>query len=253
EVTAELLRLARALAPDDPLVGAEVRALRRGSALDAGLPLRKVDGPHAVAAPAGAERPAAELLKTLGLLSMRYERELRRGAAPAPLRAVLLPPGASPSDVAAAWDADLGLLLVRDGATGLGWDLAHAVARAVVAQAYGAPPPWVEVGLATALAAPASAEDPPGLKEVLAAAPSWDADAWRTLLAMGRGPLLGNTLARAKAWALVAYAQRHPPAWQVVQRILDRTAKGEAATWPDDAPVDLGSLDAQIAAGGRRR
>ncbi|MCO5172017.1 MAG: tetratricopeptide repeat protein [Planctomycetes bacterium] len=253
EVVADRLRLARALAPTDPLVLAEARALRRATALEAGLPLRRAEAPHVVLAAAGAERPAGDLLKTLGALSLRYERELRRGAPPVALRAVLVAAGAPGLEgAAAAWEPEQDVLLVREG-TALGWDLAHAVARAFVARAYGAPPAWLEVGLATTLAAPASAEDPPGLKEVLAAAPSWDADAWRNLLTMARGPLVNNTLARAKAWALVTYAQRQASAWDVVGRLLERAARGEAAAWPDDAPLDLASLDAQIAAGGRRR
>lgn len=250
------LNVARALSPGDPLVQAEARALQRALKLEAASPTWAAEAPHAVMGPAGAEKGAADLLKTLGALSLRYERSLRRTGPAAPLVAVLVPAQAPASllarDTAAAWDPALGVVLVREG-TSLGWDLAHAVARAFVAGAYGSPPPWLESGLTTTLAAPAAAEDPPGFKEVLGSAPVWDADGWRGLFGMELEPLRNNTLARAKAWALINYAQRQAPTWRVIAQLLERLSKGEPVAWPADAPIDLGALDAQLGTGFKRR
>lgn len=256
ELVTTPLDVARALSPGDPLVQAETRALQRGLKLDASSPTRVTEGPHAVMAAAGADKGAADLLKTINALSLRFERSLRRPTSTAPLVAALLPAqapaGLLARDSTATWDPTLGLILVREGAS-LGWDLAHAVARAFVARSYGTPPPWLESGLSTTLAAPAAAEDPPGFKEVLGSAPVWDAEGWRGLFAMELGPLRNNTLARAKAWALLNYAQRQAPSWKVITHLLDRLTKGEPVSWPSDAPIDLGSLDAQLGTGFRRR
>lgn len=249
----EALRVARALGPGDPLVRANERVLLRALAVDAATSVRHVDGGHAVLATQATGAQAKDLHRTMATLVLRFERELRRGAAGPPLVAALLPARGGPVafDGAARWDADLGMILVREG-TSLGWDLALATARAYVARTFGAPPPWLEAGLTAALAAPAAAEDPPGYKEVLADAPPWGAAEWRALLAMPRGPLVANTLARAKAWALVTLSQRQAPSWQVINRLLDLAARGEAVDWPENAPIDLGALDAQIATGLRR-
>lgn len=244
------LRLAEALAPDDALVRLEAAALRRGLRLDASLPWRLVVGPHVLLA-SGPEHEAAarEMGKALEGLVLRYEQETReerpdhRPLAVALVDAQLLEGWGTRGE--ALWDPALGLLAARTTA-GLGWDVAFAAAEGFVSRCHGAPPAWLEYGLAAWLAAPAAGEAPPGALEALERAPAWGPAKWRELFDAERPAVRQAPLLRARAFGLVALAAKQAPTQAVIAALLARSRRGEPAPWVDDPSLELQGLDAQV-------
>lgn len=244
------LRLAEALAPEDAVVRAEAATLRRGLRLDASLPWRLVVGPYVLlGAGADIEVPAREMGKALEGLALRYEQETRstlpqrRPQAVALVEAQLLEGWGARGD--ALWEPGLELLAVRTTA-GLGWDVAVAAAEAFVFRCHGAPPAWLEVGLAAWLAAPAAGEVPPGALEALERAPAWGPAKWRELFDAERAVVRQSPLMRARAFGLVALAAKQAPTQAVITALLEKSARGEPAPWVDDPSVELQGLDAQV-------
>lgn len=251
----ESLALPQALAPDDPAVRDEEAAVRRHLRIEAGARARAAGAACVVLG--DAEAPSASLAKSIDTLFTRFERALKPRGGALPVTVALLEGPAWLAlvghDGEATYDQATGVLLVKAPVAGLGWELAHAAARAHIRRWYGAPPAWLEESLAAWLAAPAAGADPPGLKDALATAPPWDAAAWRRLFELDRSALAKDAAARAKGFGLVAVLTRQAPTLAVLNGLLDRSAAGDPAPWPGDAAVKLDSIDAQVGTAFKKR